>query len=125
MFDLKGNFVDVPVTSIALDKTRLTLQTGEMASLQATIAPKLAKDTELVWSSSDPTVAAFSKEDPIRIRALRPGTVTITVTAGAVSASCEVTVNKVTAVVPPFDTSKPTDTVEAGLNDEAVTNTIN
>ena len=125
VFDLKGNFVDVPVTSIALDKTRLTLQTGEMASLQATIAPKLAKDTELVWSSSDPTVAAFSKEDPIRIRALRPGTVTITVTAGAVSASCEVTVNKVTAVVPPFDTSKPTDTVEAGLNDEAVTNTIN
>ena len=125
VFDLKGNFVDVPVTSIALDKTRLTLQTGEMASLQATIAPKLAKDTEMVWSSSDPTVAAFSKEDPTRIRALRPGTVTITATAGAVSASCEVTVNKVTAVVPPFDTSKPTDTVEAGLNDEAVTNTIN
>ena len=125
VFDLKENFVDVPVTSIALDKTRLTLQTGEMASLQATIAPKLAKDTELVWSSSDPTVAAFSKEDPTRIRALRPGTVTITATAGAVSASCEVTVNKVTAVVPPFDTSKPTDTVEAGLNDEAVTNTIN
>lgn len=125
VFDLKGNFVDVPVTSIALDKTRLTLQTGEMASLQATIAPKLAKDTELVWSSSDPTVAAFSKEDPTRIRALRPGTVIITATAGAVSASCEVTVNKVTAVVPPFDTSKPTDTVEAGLNDEAVTNTIN
>lgn len=124
VFDLQGDFIRIPVTSVHMDKTELKLQTCEAATLHAEAAPSLAKDKNLVWTSSDPTIATFDG-DTNRVLALRPGTAVITAAAGNVSASCTVTVDEVTAVIPPLDTTKPAERVEAGLNDKTVIEKLN
>ncbi|MCR0184764.1 Ig-like domain-containing protein [[Clostridium] innocuum] len=120
IFDLKGDFINIPVTSIILDKTELSLQTGETAEIHATVAPSPAKDKRIVWKSSAPTIVnVISEANTVGIKALRPGKAVITATAGDITASCEVTVENVAPTIPQLDTSKPFHQVEAGLNDEA------
>ncbi len=80
--------VVIPATDIALDKEEATIEKGETLTLEVTVVPEDTTD-ELVWSSSDEAVATV--ENGV-VTAVAPGTATITVTAGAVSATCEVTV---------------------------------
>ena len=72
--------------SISLDKTTLTIERFDTATITATVEG--TTDT-VVWSSDDETVATVSDGT---VTALKAGTVTITATAGSVSATCAVTV---------------------------------
>ena len=58
--------------------------------LTATVYPDNATDKTVTWSSSDEEVATVDEKG--HITAVAPGTVTITATAGATKATCEVTV---------------------------------
>lgn len=82
--------VNNPAQSVTLDKTSLALDlTGtKTGTLTATAAPDTTTDT-VVWASSDSAVA--SVENGV-VTAKKPGTATITATAGTKSASCTVTV---------------------------------
>ena len=87
-----SNFA-IDVTAITLSQSEATIAEGETLTLTATVAPENATDKSVKWSCSDKTVAYVDSKG--QIRALNPGTATITATArdaGAVSASCEVTV---------------------------------
>ena len=80
------------VTGVSLDKTTLSLVTGDSETLTATVTPVDAANENVTWSSSDATVATVDGDG--KITAIAKGVVTITVTTedGGKTATCEVTV---------------------------------
>lgn len=84
---------DIPVGSISLDKTSLTLKEEETYKLTATINPSDATDKAITWSSSKTSFVSVSNEG--LVTALSEGSSTITATSSnGKTASCVVTVNK-------------------------------
>ena len=81
--------VAVPVSSITLDKTTLSLAVGESAILTATVKPDDATDKTVTWSSSDESVV---KVDNGKVTALTTGQARITAVIGNITASCDITV---------------------------------
>ena len=81
----------IPVSSVALDKTTLTLVEGDEAVLSATVLPADATDPTITWSTSDASVATVSGG---QVKAVAPGKATITAKAGEKEATCAVTVEK-------------------------------
>lgn len=85
--------VCIPVTGITLNESVLNMPLGTDATLTATVAPSNATFKNVVWSSSNPTVASVS--DAGVVTALAPGMADITATAtdgSGVSATCTVDV---------------------------------
>jgi hypothetical protein len=81
------------VTDITLSNTAVQLEKGETISLTATFAPEDATNTDVVWKSSDTSVATVSDDGVVN--AIGAGTATITCTAtdgSEVESSCTVTV---------------------------------
>ena len=81
--------VTVPVSSMTIDKTTLSLAIGEFVTLIATVKPDDATDKTVVWSSSDESIA---KVDNGKVMALKIGFAIVTATAANFSVSCNVTV---------------------------------
>ena len=81
--------VTVPVSSIILDKATLSLAVGETATLIATVRPDDATDKNIIWTSSDESIA---KVESGKVIALGVGNVMITASIGMVSSICNVTV---------------------------------
>ena len=81
--------VFVPVNSVTLNLTNLTLTVGETDLLEVSVLPDDATDNNVTWYSSNPAVVAV---DGGRITALDFGQAVITVQVGGLSASCNVTV---------------------------------
>ena len=82
---------EIPVERITLSSTSLSLKEGDSHRLTATVTPSDATDSQVTWSSSDPSVATVS--DQGEVTAVRAGNCTITATAGGKSATCTVTVS--------------------------------
>ncbi len=88
------NFVQLQVvpTSVALNKTTLTLDTGKTLNLKATVYPSNAANKKCTWSSSNTSVATVDSNGKVTAKA--SGTATITVkTSNGKTATCKVTVN--------------------------------
>ena len=81
----------IAVEQITLSATSLSLKLGDSRTLTATVIPSDATDSQVTWSSSDPSVATVS--DQGEVTAVRAGNCTITATAGGKSATCTVTVS--------------------------------
>ncbi|MBR0030277.1 MAG: Ig domain-containing protein [Bacteroidales bacterium] len=103
----------VAVTGISLDKTELTLKSGEKATLTATVTPANATDKSVTWISSDPPVAAIDNGE---ILAGKPGTATITVKTkdGGKTATCKVTVESGDVAVTGVSLDKTELTLKSG-----------
>ena len=87
------------VTQITLSQNAATLTEGEQWQLTATITPDYATDPSVTWNSSNEDVAIVDVDGVVT--AIASGTAIITATANdgsGVSASCEVTVEKLTHV---------------------------
>ena len=82
----------VPVTSVTLNKTELSLVEGESETLTATVAPANATDKTVTWSSGDATIASVDQNG--KVTAMKEGSTTVTAKAGEKSALCTVTVTK-------------------------------
>lgn len=78
----------IEVTGINLDQTILELPMESAVSLLATLEPEGATG-DIVWSSSDPTVASVTEGV---VTGIKMGTTTIAASYGAFSATCEVSV---------------------------------
>ena len=88
------NFVQLQVvpTSVALNKTTLTLDTGKTSTLKATVYPSNAANKKCTWRSSNTSVATVDGNG--KVTAKKSGTATITVkTSNGKTATCKVTVN--------------------------------
>ncbi|NGM84718.1 hypothetical protein G5B47_20150 [Paenibacillus sp. 7124] len=82
----------VAVTGVGLDQHAITLTAGASGTLTATVAPVDATNKNVIWTTSDSTVATVAKGV---VTAVGAGTATITVTTedGSFKDTCQVTVN--------------------------------
>ncbi|MHA0856534.1 Ig-like domain-containing protein [Paenibacillus sp. CMAA1364] len=82
----------IPVTTIILDQTNVTVNPLQTVQLQATITPLNASNQTLVWSSSNSAVATVDQSG--QVTALQSGTTTITATSSdGVSATSQIAVD--------------------------------
>ena len=81
---------NIPVSSVELDKTTLSLTEGETYTLKATVKPDDAADKTPTWTSSNTAAATVSSEGVVT--AVKAGTATITAKCGEKTATCTVTV---------------------------------
>lgn len=79
---------EIPAVAVTLTESNLTLNTGDISTIYATIEPANSTD-EIVWDSSVPLVATVENGT---ITAHKAGETIITARRGDVSASCLVTV---------------------------------
>lgn len=85
--------IKVPVVSITLDKTELTMLAGTEFQLTATIQPSEATLTDITWNSSDTSVATVGTDGTIT--AVKSGTTNVTATCDGITATCVVTVKDI------------------------------
>ena len=81
--------LEIPVSSVSLNKTTLFMYIGNKETLTASISPENATNKTVTWSSSDPGVASVS--DGV-ITAIKYGATTITAAVGGQAATCRVSV---------------------------------
>ena len=79
----------VAVTGVSLNKTSLTLSPGGSFQLEATVSPSNADDKTVKWTSSDDSKVTVENG---LVKAVSPGSATVTATAGGKSSECKVTV---------------------------------
>ena len=81
----------IAVASVTLDSSSMTLVEGESQKLTATVSPSNAENKEVIWTSSNSSVA--SVKDGL-VTAIKVGEATITVKTddGGKTAACKITV---------------------------------
>ena len=87
--------VTTKVESITLDKTEGILNVGNTVTITATVAPEVATNPAVTWSSSDESVATVDETG--KVTAVAAGNATITATSeddSSVSAGYELTVQQ-------------------------------
>lgn len=84
--------VTVPVTGVSLDKSSLSLAKGLTDTLTATVSPSDATNKDVLWSSSNTSVATVSN-GIVTAKSVGTATITVTTVEGGKTASCMVTVN--------------------------------
>jgi len=83
--------ITVPASTVQIDKTSLSLHTGESSILVATITPNDVTDKVLVWTSSDSNIVKVDSNG--KVIALSKGEAIITVkTSNGKEAQCSITV---------------------------------
>ena len=80
----------VKVSSILLNNSSLTLEIGETYTLVATVLPRNATNTNIIWSTSSSDVIKVNNGN---ITAVGSGTAIVTASIDNISATCSVTVN--------------------------------
>ena len=88
--------VTVPITSLTLDKTSLSLAVGETAQLTATVKPDDATDKTVTWSSSNESIITVSNGE---VYAVAEGTAVISAVSGDKLAQCTVTVSVLNNII--------------------------
>ena len=84
--------VTVPVESVSLNKTALTLAKGKSETLKATIYPTDATNKNVTWTSSNTSVATVSSSGKVTAVAVGTAQITVTTKDGYKKATCTVTV---------------------------------
>ncbi len=106
-YDQINASASVPITSVSLNTTRISLKQGETTQLTAVVNPSNTTQNKTVtWTSSDPSSVSVSANGLVTVLANGLGSVTITAAAGGKSATC--TVNMVAVVGGPVGIA-PTD----------------
>ncbi|MDO5442256.1 MAG: Ig-like domain-containing protein [Bacteroidia bacterium] len=110
---VKVNEKIYPVETISLDKTSLELTEGDEADLTATILPTNATNKNIIWSSSNESVAAVMNG---KVTAVTAGTAEIQAKTedGGKTATCNVTVNAKYYPVESVNLSKTSQTMLPG-----------
>ncbi len=92
----------IPVASVTLDKTALTLEVKTAAQLNATVLPADATNKTVAWTTSNDKIATVDNTG--KVTAVGKGTATITATAGDQKSACTVTVTADKVYTITFDT---------------------
>ena len=82
---------EIPVESITVSPSTLTLEKGKAAELEAVVTPANATDKNITWTSSDESIAEV--ENGV-VTAVASGECTITASAGDKEAVCSVSVSE-------------------------------
>ncbi|MBO5747983.1 MAG: Ig-like domain-containing protein, partial [Muribaculaceae bacterium] len=110
----KVTVVPTLAESITLDKTEISLEATETATLLVTVLPELATDKSVKWSSSDETVAVVDENGVVTAVAVGEAIITATtVDDSNLSATCKVT------VIPTLVVSIELDQTEASVEEKS------
>ena len=82
----------IPITSITLNKTSLSLFVGDSETLIASILPDNATDKTVIWSSSNSNVVTV-ENGKVTAKSAGSATVSVSNEDGSQKASCNITVN--------------------------------
>ncbi len=85
---VKAKFI--ALIGINLNKTEVTIKEDETVNLIPTIQPENATNKEVIWKSSDETIATVNSNG--KVTAIKVGTADITATTGKKTATCKVRV---------------------------------
>lgn len=104
----------IPVSSVTLNKSTLSLLSNQTEILSATVAPANATEKSVTWTSSDSKVATVNSAGAVT--GVKAGTTTITVTTvnGAKKATCDVTVTEPIISVTGISLNKSATTIQQG-----------
>lgn len=84
-----------PVTAVALSETSVTMKTGEVVTLAATVQPANAKDPSLSWYSTNPAVASVNDNGVVTAVGVGSANIVAVANGGSnISAACNVSVSK-------------------------------
>lgn len=83
---------NIPVASITLDKTSLTIEAGDNLTLVVTILPENASEKSVKWESSDNSVLSVDAHGLISAQSAGTSIVTATAVDNGLKANCTVTV---------------------------------
>lgn len=81
-----------PVESVTLNKTSLTLQTGEQEKLVATVLPEDASIKDLIWSSSNTAVATVNNSGVVKAVGGGSAIISARTIDGSLAGTCTVSV---------------------------------
>lgn len=82
----------IPVTSVSLNKTSLTMTEGDSETLIATVLPSDATNKSVTWSSNKTSVATVSSSGIVTAKAAGTATITVNTNDGSKTATCFLTV---------------------------------
>ena len=88
-------YQEVVVESVALDQTAATVKAGEKLQLTATVTPDYATVKDVVWSTSDSTIAIVDQNGLVQTVKAGEATITATTVDGGLVATCALTVKAV------------------------------
>ena len=80
----------IHATGVTIDYTSVPMTVGETIVLKATVVPADAVEKDIVWSSSNPSVATVSNGT---VKAVSAGTAVITASVGDLKATCSISVS--------------------------------
>jgi uncharacterized protein YjdB len=83
----------IPVTSVSLNKSTLSLEVGDIETLIPTVSPSNATNKNVSWSSSVPSVATVLSNGLVTAVSAGSATIAVTTADGNFSATCTVTVS--------------------------------
>ena len=107
-FSITNNII--PVSSVSLSKTSLTLSVGASSTLRASVLPDDASNKNVTWSSDNPSIASVSQNGLINAVAQGETYITVTTDDGNKNARCKVTVQNRLIPNPSPTTPIPTPT---------------
>ncbi|MFY0624895.1 MAG: Ig-like domain-containing protein [Reichenbachiella sp.] len=87
-----GDTQPIPVTGVTVSPSTSSLEVGQTAVLNETVAPANADDKSVAWSTSNAAVATVSNTGLVTAVAAGSATITVTTTDGGFTAACSVTV---------------------------------
>ena len=87
----------IPVESVSLDRTELSMEADETVTLTSTVSPADATDRTVDWTVADPEIVSVQDG---QVTAHKEGSTVVTASAGGKSASCTVTVSAPSSYVP-------------------------
>lgn len=110
---------------IKMSKAVLTLKTGKTYTLKATLSPSKNDFKTVTWTSDNPAIVSVTSKG--KVKAVSPGTATITATtANGITARCTVTVPGTPTVTPtPPPAPTPTYTYLDPTYEQAVCDGVN
>ena len=88
-------YQEVAVEAIALDQTTATVKAGEKLQLTATVTPDYATVKDVVWSTSDSTIAIVDQNGLVQAISAGEATIAATTVDGGLVAECVLTVKAV------------------------------
>ena len=112
----------IPVTSVELDNTDITIKVGESKTLKVTIKPDNATDKTITWASLKTDIVTVDTDG--KVTAVKEGVASVTATCGGKTASCKVTVKKAVVEVTSITISETSLNLTEG-DTKTITATVN
>ena len=100
--EVSGEVSKVSVTGVSLDKAAVELTEGDTTTLTATVTPDNATNTDVTWTSGNPSVATVDAEGKVTAVAAGNAIITVKTEDGEKTATCTVKVTAKTTEIENF-----------------------